>query len=128
MVSAVPKEFVVMELEGISQLTTINTHLLKQVDLMLTQTKPCTLYHSPLLKTRRDSRSARYTGGRVNIQAVPVPGDTGESMFEVRGKLPHTCIKSLITILIYGTWSLTGSRSRSGEGGPGGLVLVADGR
>ena len=28
----------------------------------------------------------------------------------------------------YGTWSLTGSRSRGGEGGPGGLVLVADGR
>ena len=26
----------------------------------------------------------------------------------------------------YGTRSLTGSRSRSGEGGPGGLVLVAE--
>ena len=35
---------------------------------------------------------------------------------------------SYIDYDLYGTWSLTGSRSRSGVGGPGGLVLVADGR
>ena len=33
----------------------------------------------PPLK-RRDSRSAGYTGGRVSIQAVSFPGDTGESI------------------------------------------------
>ena len=30
------------------------------------------------------SRSAGYTGGRANIHAVQFPGDTGESIFQVR--------------------------------------------
>ena len=33
---------------------------------------------------RRDTRSARYTGGPVNIQAVSFPGETGYSIFQVR--------------------------------------------
>ena len=41
------------------------------------------LKHSPPLK-RRGSRSAEYTGGPVNIPAVLFPGDTGESIFQVR--------------------------------------------
>ena len=49
--------------------------------LAYTQTKPYNTF--PPLK-RRDSRSAGYTGGRVNIQAVSFPGDTGESIVQVR--------------------------------------------
>ena len=37
---------------------------------------------SPL--KRRDSRSAGFTGGPVDIQAVSFPGYTGESIFQVR--------------------------------------------
>ena len=33
---------------------------------------------------RRDNRSAGYTSGPVNIQAVSFPGDTRESIFQVR--------------------------------------------
>ena len=32
---------------------------------------------------RRESSSAGYTGGRVNIEAVSFPRDTGEDMFQV---------------------------------------------
>ena len=32
---------------------------------------------------RRDSRSAGYTGGPINIQAVSFPEDTTESIFQV---------------------------------------------
>ena len=39
--------------------------------------------HSPPLK-RRDTRSAGYSGGPVNIEAISFPGDTGESIFQVR--------------------------------------------
>ena len=31
---------------------------------------------------RRDTRSAGYTGGPINIQAVSFPGYTGESVFK----------------------------------------------
>ena len=32
----------------------------------------------------RDNRSAGYTRGPVNTLAIPFPGNTGESMFQVR--------------------------------------------
>ena len=51
---------------------------LQKVSQLLTQTKP---YNTlPPLK-RRYTRSAGYTGGPGNIQAVSFSGDTGESIF-----------------------------------------------
>ena len=44
--------------------------------------------HSSPLK-RRDRRSAGYTGGRVNILAVPLAGETGKTIFQVRHGASH---------------------------------------
>ena len=44
---------------------------------------------------RRDSRSAGYTGGRVNIHAVQFSRDTGESIFQVR----HGEIRKKISLM-----------------------------
>ena len=48
-----------------------------------TQTKPYTRNIFPSWNGGM-AGSAGYTGGRVNIHAVPFPGDTAESIFRVR--------------------------------------------
>ena len=42
---------------------------------------------------RRDSRSAGYTGGLFNIQAVSFPGYTAESIFRVLDTKPYNTIE-----------------------------------
>ena len=57
------------------------------------------LSYPPPMK-QRDSRSAGYTGGRVNIQAHFFPGDTGEWVFQVRqGEGLKKCILKYIYIM-----------------------------
>ena len=51
----------------------------RSTNSLLTHTKP--YYNTPPPLKRRDTRSAGYAGGCVNIQAVSFPGDTGESIF-----------------------------------------------